>query len=296
MVEEKIYSYLVQNPNVGKLLTTYNGLPAVFLQEAPSDTDKNWADNQYGRLIFGVDYVENAERAISATLWVDIFSSKTGPQPEETADIVKRELDKRFFSDGAEVVALDWNATNGFQETFGDKLVNGVTLTFDVLFFPSQLTTQPDPIEAMNRWTKEKLPNAFVMGVDDLPDTWTPNSETPTVYWRVANIRDGSLYPNTYHCTWHDADLTGHFMMDDTTARQTVCKSIVDALTTAGTVMLLDGSPLFVLRTAFTAGADAVEAGQVTVTASYGVLRSYGHAPVLNVAHKTNIFEYTHRN
>ena len=288
MVEEKIYGYLVQNPNIAELLTTYNGFPAVFLQECPADTDKGWSENQYGRLIFGVDYVENAERAISATLWVDVYSSKKGPQPEETAEVVKRELDKRFFSDGVEVIALDWNATNGFQETFNDKLVNGVTLTFDVLFFPSQLTTQPDPIEAINRWTKDRLPNSFVIGVDELPDTWTPNSETPTIYWRIANIQGGSLYPDTYHCTWHDVDLIGHFMIADTTARQTVCKSFIDALTTAKTVMLSDNSPLFVLRIAFTANADAVKAGQVTVTASYGVLRTYNDAQILAQAHTTN--------
>lgn len=284
MVEEKIYDYLSSNQLITPFVTTYGGRPAVFLQEAPADTDAGWADGgQYGRIIFGVDFAGDPERAVTASLWVDVYTQKDGPAPEDIAPVIANVLDNRFFADGAEVIALSWNATNGFKETRNDKLIYGVTLTFDVLYFPIQQTVPPDPVMAINMWTKERLNSALVIGLDDLPDSWTPK-ENPTVYWRVSALKPGTLYPSTYHCTWHDVDLTGHFMIDDTSTRLSVCKTLVDELSTYDTVPLDDGSPMFVLRIVYTAAADAIKVGQITVTASYGTLRKYPEAPMLNYA------------
>lgn len=284
MVEKKILTYLRNNQSVAPFLTTYAGAPAVFLQEAPMDTDAGWQGSQYGRLVFGVDYTEDAERAITASLWVDVYSRNDGPDPEEIAPVVQAELNNRFFADGEEVIALAWNATNGFQETRNDKLVNGVTLTFTILYFPSQLTTSPDPVEAINRWTKQRLPNSYVIGLDDLPDSWSP-SENPTIYWRIASIKPGTSYPDTFHCTWHDVDLNGHFMIDDTNTRLTVCKAFIDELVASGAVVMTDDSPMFVSRIAYTASSDAIRTGQLVVTATYGVLRTYKGGTVLMNIH-----------
>jgi hypothetical protein len=288
MVEKKILTYLRNNQSVAPFLTTYAGVPAVFLQEAPMDTDNGWQGSQYGRLVFGVDYTEDAERAITASLWVDVYSRADGPDPEEIAPVVQAELNNRFFADGEEVIALAWNATNGFQETRGDKLVNGVTLTFTILYFPSQLTTGPDPVKAINRWTKERLPNSLVIGLDALPDSWTP-SENPTIYWRIASIKPGTMYPDTFNCTWHDVDLNGHFMIDDTNTRLTVCKAFIDELTASGAVVMTDDSPMFIMRIAYTAASDAIRTGQLVITASYGVLRTYKDGTVLTNIHTDEI-------
>ena len=290
MVEQKIYDYLKNNQLITQFLATYGDAPAVFLQEAPADTSAGWNGAQYGRLIFGVDYAGDPERAVSATLWVDVYTHKDGPDPEEIAPIVSKELDNRFFAEVDEVIALAWNATSGFQETRNDKLVNGVTLTFDVLFFPKQLTTDPDPVEAVNRWTKERMRNALVIGVDDLPDSWTPR-ETPTIYWRISSIGPGSLYPDTFNCTWHDVTLNGHFMIDDASTRQTICKAIIDEMAASGTVIMSDKSPMFVNRISASMANDAIKTGQITVSASYGVLRKYQKAPVLNFANLSEVIK-----
>ena len=284
MVEEKIYDYLRMNQHIIPFVAMYAGRPAVFLHEAPADTDKNWEDGeQYGRVIFGMDFAGDPERAVTATLWVDVYTHKNGPAPEEVAPIIMEVLDNRFFADDKEVIALSWVATNGFQETRNDKEINGATLTFDVLYFPMQQTIPPDPVVAINMWTKERLNSAIVIGIDDLPDSWTPR-ENPTVYWRVSALKPGTLHPSTYHVTWHDVDLYGHFMIDDTNTRLTVCKALIDELSAYDTVMLDDGSPMFVLRIAYTAAADAIKTGQIAVTASYGTLRRYPEVPILNVA------------
>lgn len=284
MVEEKIYDHLRKNENIIPFVAMYAGRPAVFLQEAPDDTDKGWEDGeQYGRVIFGVDYTGDPERTASATLWVDVYTRKDGPAPEEFAPLMVDVLNNRFFADGEEVIALSWTATNGFQETRNDKMINGATLTFDVLFFPMQHTITPDPVLAINMWTKERLNSALVIGLDDLPDSWTPR-ENPTVYWRVSALKPGTLHPSTYHVTWHDVDLYGHFMIDDTNTRLTVCKALIDELSAYDTVILDDGSPMFILRIAYTAANDAIKTGQITVTASYGTLRRYPKTPKLNLA------------
>ena len=281
MVEEKIYDYLKNNQLITQFLATYAGMPAVFLQEAAQDTDPGWGGEQYGRLVFGLDYAGDPERAVSATLWVDVYSRKDGPDPEEVAPVISAEMNNRFFADGEEVIALSWNGTSGFQETRNDKLVNGVTLTFDVLYFPKQLTTEPDPVEAINRWTKEQLQNAIVIGVDELPASWTP-LESPTIYWRVASIGHSTLYPDTFNCTWHSVDLSGHIMIDNTNTRLTVCKAIIDELTAAEPVIMKDKSPMFVTRITARTANDAIKTGQITVSASYGVLRKRKESPILN--------------
>jgi hypothetical protein len=283
MVEEKIYDYLINNQQIAQFLTSYGGKPAVFLQEAPADTAAGWDGGQYGRLVFGVDYAGDPERSVSATLWVDVYSHKDGPDPEEIAPVISDEMDNRFFADGNEVIALAWNATSGFQETRNDKLVNGVSLTFDVLYFPEQLTTEPDPVKAINWWTKERIPHALIIGVDELPESWTPR-ENPTIYWRLGSIGPSTLYPDTFNCTWHSVDLSGHFMIDDTNTRLTVCKAIIDELAAAEPVIMADKSPMFVTRIAARTANDAIKTGQITVSASYGVLRKYREVPKLNVA------------
>lgn len=290
MVEEKINDYLLNNPLITQFLATYGGKPAVFLQEAPEDTAAGWEDGQYGRLVFGVDYAGDPERSVSATLWVDVYSHKNGPDPEEIAPVVSDEMNNRFFADGNDVIALAWNATSGFQETRNDKLVNGVTLTFDVLYFPEQLTTDPDPVAAINQWTKERIREALVIGVDELPASWTPR-ENPTVYWRVVSIGPSTLYPDTFHCTWHSVDLSGHIMIDDTNTRLTVCKALIDELAAAEPVIMADKSPMFVTRIAARTANDAIKTGQITVSASYGVLRKYREVPKLNVAATSAIIE-----
>lgn len=291
MVEEKIYDYLRHNQLIIPFVAMYAGRPAVFLQEAPADTDKRWEDKeQYGRIVFGVDFAGDAERAVSATLWVDVYTHKDGPNPEEIAPVIMNVLDNRFFADGEEVIALSWTSTNGFQETRNDKLINGATLTFDVTYFPLQQTVSPDPVLAINLWTKERLNSALVIGLDDLPDSWTPK-ENPTVYWRAAALKPGTLHPSTYHVTWHDVDLYGHFMIDDTNTRLTVCKALIDELAAYDTVILDDNSPMFILRIAYTAANDSIKTGQIAVTASYGTLRKYQQVPKLNVADITTKFK-----
>lgn len=287
MVEEKIYQYLVGlTSDYEGLLTTYNGAPAVFLQEAPSDTDKGWKKGeQYGRLVFGLDYSGDPERAVQASLWLDYYATKTGPTPEEASDYLLSILNNMFFSDASETIALAWRSTGNFQETKNDAQINGVTINFDVLYFPSQRTTTPDPVVAINTWTKGVFPSAYVIGVDELPDSWSP-TENPTIYWRIASIAQGTLYPDTYNCTWHDVTLSGHFMMDDSSVRQAVCKSIIDRLSAAGRVMMDDGSPMFILRDTYSSSADSIKNGQITVVGCYGVLREYPTVDILEVINK----------
>lgn len=285
MVEVKIYEYLIST-NIAEHLTQYMGAPAIFLQEAPADTDSGWKKgNQYGRLVFGIDYTDSPDRAKSANMWVDIYQTKKGVAPEELAPVVMDLLDNRFFSDGVETIALSWQNTGSFQETKSDTQINGVTINFSVQYFPLQLTTTPDPIVAMNQWTKDNLIGALVIGADEQPDSWTP-SETPTIYWRLANLGGGTLYPDTYHSTRHTATISGHIMIADMTTRQQVCKHIVDVLGATEVVIMDDSSPMFILRITYNSSSDAMRSGQISVTAEYGVLRKYAEAIPLNIINK----------
>lgn len=286
MLEQKIYNHLIGQEQITSLLATYSGLPAVFLQEAPADADSGWDGEQYGRLVFGIDYAGDAEREISATVWVRFAGLANDPALEKITPILGDNLDNRFFADGEEIIALSWHNSQNFEETKNDKAVRGVTLTFDMFYFPAQLTTDPDPVEAINTWTKEQLQHVSVIGLDALPDSWTPE-EIPAVYWHITEMKPSSLYPGTYACAWYDVDLMGHFMMDapNTNTQLSVCKEFIDVLEALGKVIMLDGSPMFIQSVSYKATPDVIKTGQITATVTYGVLRKIPQVGKLNVIH-----------
>lgn len=285
MLEEKIRSHLLTDEKLTALLTTYAGQPAIFLQQAPGDTDEKWQKGpQYNRVIFGLDRAGDPSRELSGQMWADIYCHGD-TFPEDIAPILAAALDNRFFSEDGDTIALAWKNTNGFQQTIGDVLINGATLTFEVLGFPLQTTTTPDPIEAINRWTKERMEAAVVIGLDTPPDTWTP-VDHPTIYWRVSKIGNSRI-ADTYQVSWHDADLRGHILIDDINLALTLCKAMGDDLMRdkRGRIIMADKSPLMLNTVNVMAEADPLSQGQLSVNGTYGVLRHYPPVEILQHAY-----------
>lgn len=286
MVEEKIYTYLTGCAELAPYLTTYAGTPAIFLQEAPSDEAPGWEVDvpQYNRLVFGMDQMEDPEHNVVLSLWIDITCLKNGTPPEEIAPLVMAAMENRFFADGQDAICVSWKSTDFFRIEKSDPALTGVTLTFEVFSFSKQLTTTPDPIEAINRWSKERLKSAIVIGHDKQEDTWTP-TESPSIFWRISRIGPSAKIPDTYAVTWHDIDLQGHIIIGEPNTRLTICKALVDDLASDGIVVLADKSPLFINRISYGASFDPIRSGQIAVNATYGVLRKKKSVELLNHAY-----------
>lgn len=288
MIEAALQQHLQSQTKIlSPYLTTYSGMMAIFNQEAPPDTDGRWEKkSQYGRIIYAVDLSDDPERKYSGTLVVDVQCENGKQIPEEMEPIVRELIDGYFFSTPETTIAAQWSASNYFTEPT-EKVV-GVTLTFGLLAFPKQTTIEPDPIRLINKWTKEELPTIIgkeihVIGHDELEPAWKPTAENPAIYWRLSATNPCSWIPDTYHCSWRTATVYGHILCPDKNMTTNIARNITNTLTMKKRLIFEDVSPLMVDRNIrINLASDEFRTGQITLEATYGLLRTYPQVSPIN--------------
>ena len=284
MITTALDKHLINNEKLKKLLSSYQGCPAIFNQMAPIDTDKGWNNgNHYAQAIYNIDTTAEAERKIAGTLGIDVVCSSQSSPPEDITATLKDCINGYFFkSDEGDTISAMWERADAFT-TEPDNKVFGNSLSFSLLAFPNQITADPDPVKLMNGWIKEIYPHVTVIGVDETPDVWKPTDENPAVYWKLRTTGQSSSMVSNYHCTWIGCALQLHIIAPSVSVRNTMLQNIVNILTAVQRVIFpQDRSPFHIERLVATAGADPVRTGQLTVTGSYGILRTYQKAEPLN--------------
>lgn len=272
MIEQALYDHLIASPVLAPLLTTYNGVPAVFNQEAPADSDPLWADGtQYGRVVFAVDIQNDPERTVSGTLAVDIQCRENEMFPEVVEPVVRDLIHGWFFSANRYTAEAQWKSTQYFTEPT-DKVL-GCTIVFDLLAFPLMSTGSPDVIERLNEWTSE-IEGLFVLNFDSLPTAaWRPDGNASAIYWRLVEDKPASWIPDTFQTIWRTASVRGHIF----SANQEIAGATGRAILTrmyAEKRLLKDGeSPIMVnIANTITPGADPLKTGQIGVDATYAII------------------------
>lgn len=293
-MEKLIQSALRQDAALGAKLARWAGKPAVFYQTAPMDTDRGWRGPQFPRVDFAADWTYDPARKTNGALAVNVWCLDTAdcPSPESLGDEVRRCLTDLFLTDGAgDIYALAWQRTDAFEAggQLGEPLTIGVTLSFDVLAFPVQVTTEPDPAQGLMDYIKGVLSEAVVVGADQLQPMTRPTAEAPLVYVRIT--QDGSAMRNSYAVAWMTVTAAIHVFSPDHLSRQLVCRQITNRLALDGECRLRDGSPMLIKRLALTAGADPLRQGQIMVTGQYGVLRQPEKDILLNHAHWRGVYD-----
>lgn len=287
MMEALILSALRESASIAPRLAQFGGRPAVFYQQAPHDTAGGWDAVQYPRLDYVVDWTYNPERKAAGAAQINVWCLNNGTTepPEDIGETIREELRDLFLTDETgEVYALEWQRTDAFEAGGqNEPLTIGVTLSFDVLAFPVQATTEPDPVEGLSDWLKTAAPEAWVVGIDTLPELCRPTAEKPVLYARLMN--DGSAMRNSYAVAWMDVSMAIHVFAPDTTARQTTCRALTNRLALEGEVRLRDGSPMIMKRLTVTANANPLQQGQITAAGRYGVLRMAERGPALQHIH-----------
>ena len=285
--EQIVYEHLRDSSTLEPFLAKYAEKPAVFNQQAPDDIDPLWWDkSQYGRVIFAANLRGDPERKISGTLILDVICHDGEQVPEEVEPVARELIDGYFFSDEEEGVTFSASWRNSAYFTDPTKSENGVTLEFDLLAYPNQTTGDPDPIALLNSWTKENLPDAFVIGTDELPKVWKPTNESPAIYWRLINISKCVWIPDTFSCSWQTATVTGHILTPDKQSRGQIAKWMSSYLTTKRRLIFPDNSPLMTDRNIrINPAADPMKQGQITLDATYGILNEIPvAAPIKNIS------------
>lgn len=273
MIEESLLNHLRAQPDLTGCLTTYAGLPAVFSQEAPADSDDLWGDGpQYGRIVFSVDLQGDPERIIGGQLVVDLLCKKDEQYPEDIEPILRPLIHGWFFSSGTLVVAAQWKSSDYFTQPQDE--VTGCTMTFELLAFPVLTTSGLDVIARLNEWTS-KIEGLSVINHDELPaPAWKPGHGESAIYWRRLRGGPSAKIRDRYGMIARTATIKGHIFAEDIAAASCVADDLTIRLYTAKSILHPSEPQIMVDdRIIQDDGADPLRTGQLTVDATYCIMR-----------------------
>ena len=274
-MKEIIFKYL-KRLNINGLATFKNG-PAIFLDQAPDDSDSRWDGSQYGRIIYGLNLKDDSERKVSGTMEIAIaylFNNQGYKNLLEAKKILKKAFEGVFLTDEDTTISLVWRKSESFQEAIEGQMdveVCGSVLTFDAYAFPKHSYLPLDAVGSLAKHIDENW-NVTVINNTELDEIWKPDDEEVVVYTRLDSMQPGT-FPSTYACTWFTNNIKVHVISgSDVNADQFVMNLLQD-LQERERFVMNDGSPFFVNHLAYSTKLDPLKDGQVTVRGQYGKLR-----------------------
>ena len=237
MLSELIYNHLITSEVFNEKLAKYNDRPAVFNQRAPDDMTQDW-EKQLPRIVFRINMNTDPERKESGTLQVFVYSLNTA-MAEDLGIEVRNMLDGYFFSENTDTYSVQWDNTGYLTEP--DSPICTTAAVFRILAFPSQLTGAiRDPALALCRFTKDIMPNAFIIGYDTLPNVWRAE-DNPAVYWRIGE-RSVDTELSVYAATFFNVQINGHVFSGDTSVKNSAVQTIIFELNREKALKFNDGS------------------------------------------------------
>ncbi len=260
------------------MLAVYNKKPAFFYQKAPLDTAKGWnGKEQYPRADYNVDMRYDPERKTAGTLTINVWcSTQSAAMPEDIEARLLTLINGTFYTEhGGDTVCAVWDRSDAFnfelyrKETGSTPEIFGITLTFDLLTFPRQMTTDPDPIEGLIRWTRRNFDALTIISSDEPPPVWKPTDTKPAVYWRFIGSADDR---QSFSVTWYNGTFAAHIIAETVMERNRWIKALAERMQIDGEILLADGSPMFLKRLEIRHDADPLRDGQILITGQYGVL------------------------
>lgn len=280
-IRRLIHKQVSQDAQIAGMLAAYNGEPAFFYSKAPSDSRPGWGKIRYPRVDFAIDTRQDPERKTAGTMTVNIFVTTEVPaigdiDPDKAIEERLIELLSGTFYTDTETgtCCVEWQRSDEFvletEKAETHPEVYGLTVTFDILAFPPQLTTDPDPIQGLNRWTKENFGQMAAIGYEEIPAVFKPSDTEPAIYWRFEGTATTSR--QSYAVTWYTGVFYAHILAESVVERNRWIKAIIEKAQIAGEVILPDESPMFINRIAVRHNADPLREGQLELTGQYGVL------------------------
>lgn len=277
-LEELIRKRFITLEEIAGKLAQYAGVPAVFLQSAPADTQAGWGNGtQYPRIINTVELRADNERKRQGQLTVDLYCDLAKSVPEDIEPLIRAALkDIVFQPDEASPFCFAWRSTEAFElETSStdkdmDKRIAGYELFFDILEYPDQITTEPDPVESMSRWLKKLFPDAFVIGVDEIDEYQTATEDQPILFVRSDSYTQDHI---SYALAWINCILAVHVIAPTASARSRWTRCIMNALLLHGELPMTDGTPLRFTGNQASNASDYLITGQISVSGQYTLPR-----------------------
>lgn len=281
-IRRLVHTQVSQDEQIAGMLASYSGEPAIFYQKAPSDSRKGWGEPRYPRVDFTIDMRQDPERHTAGTMifniWVTTECTAVGElDPDRAIEERLQELIDGTFYTGAEsgTLCAEWERSDEFvfegnEHGTNHPEVYGLSVTFELMAFPEQLTTDPDPVQGLNAWIKNHFPKMTAIAYDAMPEIWKPTDEHPAIYWRFESTVSNNR--QSYAVTWYTGQFQAHVIAQTVTERNRWTKAIIERAQIDGEVLLIDESPMFINRITIRNGADPLREGQLGLTGQYGVL------------------------
>lgn len=271
MIEDLIYKALSDSEMLKSALAVYDKKPAVFYQRAAHDNDNKWGKTQFPRCVYNVEWMYDAERTKAGVVTVDLLCLADMGAPVEIAEGLASELSGMFMTQAGQTYSVIWSRSDGF-ETEGDEPKKlGISVFFDIVAYPIQETTTPDPVLSAMNWIGERYSDLKVIGKSELDELWFPTDENPACYVRMSGETSTVRPSNTV--VWLRAKLVVHIICPSIKARLRWLKSIADVLSIEEEIIMEDSSPMFIKTLAIDSGSNPISAGQMSFDGEYGVLR-----------------------
>lgn len=273
-----VYDRLKNYEPLTALLCEYAELPAVFYQNAPDDQQSAWGGKtQYPRVIFDIDEQANMERKSSGTLIVEVFCDRVGTEPEQIEPIIRECLkDLLIKPHGSFPYCFSWARTDAFvvksihEGGTAQRAAIGQEIRFDMLEYPKQDTTDPDPVAALCAFLLDQYPDVCIVGISPMGNFTKATEDNPVVYCRLESIETDSI---TNTVAWMDARIAIHIICSQSEMRLRIAADIQNLLLWSSEIIMLDGSPMRPLRVNLSNTADYLKEGQISGVFHYGVLR-----------------------
>lgn len=273
-----LYQRLTGSAELTSLLANYGGRPAVFYQRPATADDPNWGEAQYPRIDYIVDMQENPSRNTSGVLTVNIWcDTEIGAEPEDIEPKLRELLHASFVQADDYPYCFAWVRSDSFEvKTQQDQTVRtiGVTVIFDIMAFSCQYTMSPDPIKAMNCWTKTIIPGATVIGEDEIDGWLTPTREHPIIYWHLTAQ---SIHQKHFTHTWLNVSIEGFVFAKTAGDRLYNIARINTAHALASHIPMEDTSPLFLRDFSIKPHMNYLLQGQIQAHGRFGILQPQSH-------------------
>lgn len=298
LIEPLLKNQICENSELSEMLASFDNKPAFFLKKIPHVIDP---EDLYPCVIYDIDKREDSSLDVIGTLFLNVhFSDENNCFDNESA-VMLNNLEQKlidvingtFYTPGLQEtsVCAIWNHSEAFESksystTESDEPVIktlGIKIFFDLMSFPIQTTTEPDPIQAINEWTKSTFHCVNVITYDTLSDVWKPTNDFPAIYWRLNSI---SLSDGQSHNTaLFNCKIIGHIIAKNITGRVSWLKKLAEGLEISGELPFTDESNFNIKSVMIEPGADQLLKGQITIEGSYGVIRTLPEGQLLMHAH-----------
>ena len=268
-LHKKLFGRLVEDEGLVKLLATYDGRPAVFYQRAAAADSEKWSDERYPRIDYNLDMQENPSRNASGKLTLHIWCSPQGEvEPEPIEQHMRQMLHAAFVNAEEYPYCFGWVRSDSVLRKDAEG-ATGIRMVFDVMAFPGEYSMYPDPVKAINCWSKGVLKYARLLGEDQIPDWTIPDKGNPIIYWRLSGQQTDR---KTNIARWLDVSLEGHVYARQAGDRLKNLVALNAAAALSDYLMMEDRSPMLLKAFSMKPHLNYLTQGQMEARANFALI------------------------